>query len=193
VRLRLQTNLAVRESRARRPEVISRLMMSTGSIISHDASFKLTKHVRVGDVNPFVATYSVMNEYGEILGAFMVPSKEISQVEEALANIGRRPYFWAVLGLEQALKIPALHRNSKLLAAKELMRTFLHPANDFDLDAARLRAAELYAIVSPLVQDHGCIAWMIGHMVDRHAQLVYTDRCYSCIHPPSLLSFCLVR
>ena len=59
--------------------LISRVMMATGEVLSGDMSFKVAKHICVGNVK-YGATWSVMNEFGELLGVYFCRTKSLAEV-----------------------------------------------------------------------------------------------------------------
>ena len=69
--------------------LMSRVMMVTGEVLSGDMSFKVAKHVCVGNVK-YGATWSVMNEFGELLGVYFCRTKSLHEVVPAHTLVQKR-------------------------------------------------------------------------------------------------------
>ena len=66
-----------------------RIMMVKGEVLSGDMSFKVVKHLNVAGVT-YAACWSVMNEYGQVLGVYFCRTKSLAEVVDAHHKIQAR-------------------------------------------------------------------------------------------------------
>ena len=76
--------VALAYHRFRRPTLIRRLMMVTGTILKGDMSFKLAKKIRCDRTGQYVCVFSIMNEHGEVLAYFFCRSKSLRDLTAEL-------------------------------------------------------------------------------------------------------------
>ena len=82
--------IALAYHRHRRPVLLRRLMQVTGRILKGDMSFKLAKKIRCARTGQYTCVFSLMNEFGEILGYWFCRSKSLAGVRSELQNVQAR-------------------------------------------------------------------------------------------------------
>ena len=97
------------QHKRRRPWLVSRLMMITGAILKGDMSFKMAKKIWADGRGQFESIYTLMNEYGQVLGYWFCRNKSVQQLEPELKNI-----------MERYIKQHRMAGGSDTLDAKEL-------------------------------------------------------------------------
>eukprot|EP00951_Prasinocladus_malaysianus_P016895 scaffold132287_cov33-Prasinocladus_malaysianus.AAC.3 len=76
--------------RFRRKPLVARMMMITGQILKGDMSFKLAKKIRADRTGQYTCVFSLMNEYGEILGYWFCRTKSILHLKSELEKVKKR-------------------------------------------------------------------------------------------------------
>ena len=84
--------VALAYHRHRRPTLLRRLMDVTGRILKGDMSFKLAKKIRCARTGQYTCVFSLMNEFGEILGYWFCRSKSLSGIRVELEKVKERYY-----------------------------------------------------------------------------------------------------
>jgi hypothetical protein len=84
------TSLSIQEIERRMPYYHRKLEMVSGKMLSGDHSHKIAKVILIEGKRGFQGLYTVMNEFGKIVGFWLVNSTNMREVEQRLRDIERR-------------------------------------------------------------------------------------------------------
>ena len=84
------TSLCIKEIERRIPYYKRKLEMVSGKALSGDHSHKIAKVILIEGKRGFQGLYTLMNEFGKIVGFWLVNSTNMREVEERLQDIERR-------------------------------------------------------------------------------------------------------
>jgi hypothetical protein len=84
------TSIAIREIERRIPYYKRKLEMVSGKYLSGDHSHKIAKVVLIEGKHGFQGLYTIMNEFGKIVGFWFVNSTNMKELEDRLRDLERR-------------------------------------------------------------------------------------------------------
>ena len=82
--------IVLAQHKRRRPWLVSRMMMITGTILKGDMSFKMAKKIWADGGGQFESIYTLMNEYGQVLGYWFCRNKSVQQLQPEMQKIMQR-------------------------------------------------------------------------------------------------------